>query len=311
MAVNTASATVTLNTLTALFHEAYRAYVQMYPSFCSVRPSDRAEETYAFMGAFPRMKEWLGERKFEQLRAATFNIANRQWEDGFTIERTDRDDDRLGMYSDLASGLGTQAARHADRLVSELIIAGEATTGVYGACFDSQAFFDTDHVFGDSGANQSNDLAPAAAAPSTPTVAEFQASYDAALLALYAFRADNGDLINDPIFGNNSKDLIVMVPPSMLRVATTALTAVVVSATDNINLAPARIVGNGYLTTATKWYLFDVSSRIRGLVFQDREKLSRPQIKDDAEYKHIKYYVDARYNVGYGAWWKAVLSTFA
>jgi len=311
MPTNTASATVTLNTLTALYHESLRAYQRIYPAFCSVRPSNRAEETYAFMGAFPRMKEWLGERKFEQLRAATFNIPNRQWEDGFTIERTDRDDDRLGMYADLASGLGTQAARHPDRLVSELMVAAEATTGIYGACFDGQAFFDVDHVFGDSGANQSNDLAATAAAPSAPTAAEFQTAFDAAVLALYSFRADNGDMINDPIFGNNVKDLIVMVPPSMLRVATTALTAVILSATDNINIATARIVANGYLTTATKWYLFDVSSRIRGFVFQDREKLSRPQIKDDPEFKHIKFYVDARYNVGYGAWWKAVLTTFA
>lgn len=309
MATSTASSTVTLNTLTSLFWERYKAYKAYYPSICTVRPSSRKEETYAFMGAMPRMKEWLGERRFEQLRAATFNIANREWEDGIFIDRTDREDDQLGMYSTLAGDLGTQAARHPDRLLSELIVGAEAAT-VAGTAFDGQFFFDTDHSFGDSG-TQSNDLAPSAASPSAPTAAEFKTAFDAAVLALYGFKADNGDLINDPIFDNNAQNLIVMVPWTMLRVATEALTAVILSASDNINIARAKIVPNGYLTTATKFYLFDVGSSIRPFIFQDRKPISRVQIRDDAEFKHIKMFVDGRYNVGFGAWWKGVLSTFA
>jgi hypothetical protein len=46
-------------------------------------------------------------------------------------------------------------------------------------------------------------------------------------------------------------------------------------------------------------------------VFQKREPISRqPKGADDIEKKDIKFMTQARYNVGYLAWWNAVLYTF-
>jgi phage major head subunit gpT-like protein len=50
---------------------------------------------------------------------------------------------------------------------------------------------------------------------------------------------------------------------------------------------------------------------LRPFVFQARRPLAR-QMKgmDDREFKNVKFMTDARYNLGYLAWWNAVLTEF-
>jgi len=54
-----------------------------------------------------------------------------------------------------------------------------------------------------------------------------------------------------------------------------------------------------------------VGQKIKPFVFQARRPLGR-QMKglDDREFKDVKLMTDARYNVGYFAWWYSVQSTF-
>ena len=304
MATNTAQYVAASRDLTARIYNAADTANPFYPRIATVVPSTRAYEKYGWLGEMPSVREWLGERKFNDLRAADYELVNKLWEASLLVEKTDIDDDSMGIYPPLAEGLGKRATRHPDKLVSTAIVNGEST-----ASFDGQFFFDTDHSWGDSG-SQSNDLTYAAATGTTPTAAEMKAAIDQAVAALLGFKDDQGEPMNISDFEAQS-DLMVMVPRQLRVVTHEALGATILSSTSNVVVDRPQIVVNPYLTDATKFYLFDLGQPLKPLVFQAREPLSvQTKGLDDIEYKHLKIMTKARYNVGYLAWWTAVLTTF-
>jgi phage major head subunit gpT-like protein len=304
MALDTAKATVTLRTLTKKFDNRLQSASPLYPSVCTVIPSDGYDEAYGMLGNMPGMQEWLGDRKFQELRAANFTIANKHWESSLLIKKTDIADDRMMMYGPLMEQLAIEAAFHPDELFFTALVNGEST-----ACFDGQYFFDTDHAWGDSG-TQSNDLTYAAATGTAPTAAEFRAAFHQARTKMLQYKNDQGKFLNRPTVGRMS-DLLLLVPPEQELAAFEGLTAPVLSNNTNVVLDVPRIVVCPQLTDATKFYLFNMGGVLRPMVFQAREALSR-QMKglDDIETKDVKFMTEARYNVGYLAWWTAVLTTW-
>ncbi len=304
MALDTAKATVTLRTLTKKFDNRLQSTTPLYPSVCTVVPSDGYDEAYGMLGNMPGMREWLGDRKFQELRAANFTIANKHWESSLLIKKTDIADDRMAMYGPLMEQLAIEAAFHPDELFFQALVAGETT-----ACFDGQYFFDTDHSWGDSG-TQDNDLTYAAATATTPTAAEFRAAFHQARTKLLQYKNDQGKFLNRPTVGKMS-DLLLLVPPEQELAAFEGLTAPVLSNNSNVVLDMPKIVVCPQLTDTTKFYLFNMGGVLRPMVFQAREALSR-QMKglDDSETKDVKFMTEARYNVGYLAWWTAVLTTW-
>lgn len=304
MALDTAAAVVVLRGLTRKFDEGMESYTPFYPEVCSVRPSDGADEQYALLGAMPGVREWIGDRLFSRLRAAQFTIANREWEVSLEIEKNHIDDDRLGIYNDPLAALGVEAVAHPDELLFDLLVSGETEP-----CFDGQMYFDTDHAWGDSG-TQSNDLTYAKAG-TLPTEAEFRAAYHQARAAMLSYKRDNGKPFVRPTIKPLS-GLILFVPPALEEIAHKALLKDLISGGEtNIVLDRPRIVTVTHLSDATKFYLINPTSPIRPFVFQARRPVGR-QMKglDDREFKAVKFMADARYNLGYGAWWNAVLTTF-
>lgn len=304
MALDTAKATVTLRTLTKKFDNRLQSATPLYPSVCTIVPSDGYDEAYGMLGNMPGMREWLGDRQFQELRSATFTIANKHWESSVLIKKTDIDDDRMGMYGPLMEQQAIEAAFHPDELFFTALVNGEST-----ACFDAQYFFDTDHSWGDSG-SQSNDLTYAAATGTAPTSAEFRAAFHQARTKMLQYKNDQGKFLNRPTIGKMS-DLLLLVPPEQELAAFEGLTAPVLSNNTNVVLDVPKIVVCPQLTDATKFYLFNMGGVLRPMVFQAREPLSR-QMKglDDIETKDVKFMTEARYNVGYLAWWTAVLTTW-
>jgi phage major head subunit gpT-like protein len=305
MALNTASYTAVQNDLTQRFRLAGDAATPFFPTLCTEIPSTRKSENYGFLGSVPGMQEWLGDRKFKQLRAGRFSIENKPWESSLEVLREDIDDDNLGGYQVTMSELGMEAAYHPDELLVSSIEAGGASE-----CFDGQYFYDSDHAWGDSG-TQSNLLTYAAATGTTPTAAEFKSAYNAAVVALLGFKNDQGKLLNRPIVGQLS-NLVVVVPLAMREVAHDALTAAVnASGATNVIIDRPQIVVMPSLSNAARFWVFNTDGAIRPFVFQKRQPLN-PQWKgmEDREFKTMKFMVDARYNMGYFGWWKTVQSTF-
>jgi phage major head subunit gpT-like protein len=257
------------------------------------------------LGNMPGVREWLGDRQFKELRGGNFIIENKLWEASVGIKKTDLADDRMGMYGPVLENLGVEAAFHPDELFFTALTAGAST-----ACFDGQYFFDTDHAWGDSG-TQSNALTYAAATSVVPTAAEFNAAFHQARTAMLKFKNDQGKFLNRPTVEKMS-DLLLVVPPGLELAAYTGLTANLLGGGNtNIVIDTPKIVVSPQLTDDAVFYLFNMGAILKPMVFQAREPISR-QMKglDDYETKDVKFMTQARYNVGYLAWWTAVQTTF-
>lgn len=305
MALNTAKYEVLLNTLTAKFDNRMASSTPFYPQVCTTVQSNRLTETYGLLGGMDGMREWLGDRKFNEMRAADFSISNKHWESSALIKKTDMDDDHMGLYGPVMENLAVEAAYHPDELFFNTLLAnGGSSLG-----FDGQYFFDTDHAWGSSG-TQSNLLTPAAVAASNPTAAECKTAFNAARIKLLQYKNDKGKFLNRPLIQKMS-DLIILAPPEQQQAWEDALNSVLVSNSTNIVLDRPQIKISPYLTSAAVFYVLNLGGILKPFIFQAREPLTR-QMKgmDDKETKDVKFMTEARYNMGYLAWWTAIKNTF-
>jgi phage major head subunit gpT-like protein len=132
------------------FQKGFSGVTPMYTSVCTVVTSTASEETYGWLGDFPKLREWIGDRQFKSLKSKGYSIRNRKFEGSVTVERDDIEDDKLGLYTPRFEMMGEAAAKHPEEIVFELI---NKSTSL--PCFDGQNFFDTDHPVGNEGNVQS------------------------------------------------------------------------------------------------------------------------------------------------------------
>ncbi|MDF3607988.1 Mu-like prophage major head subunit gpT family protein [Paracoccus sp. DMF-8] len=103
-------------------------------------PSASRDETYGWLGMFPQLREWIGQRQVNSLKAHGFTITNRKFESTVSVKRDDVSDDRLGVFKPFVSEMGVSAKRHPDELIFGLLKAGFDTP-----CFDGTSFFSGNH----------------------------------------------------------------------------------------------------------------------------------------------------------------------
>ena len=111
-----------------------------YDKIATVVPSTSASNTYGWLGQFPSLREWIGDRVVKDMKAHGYAVTNKLWESTVGVQRTDIEDDNVGVYKPLMAEMGRAAKVQPDELAFALLKAGGATT-----CYDGQFFFDTDH----------------------------------------------------------------------------------------------------------------------------------------------------------------------
>lgn len=312
MSFNTAKVVAAKRGITAKFDTGYAAGRPLYPLLTTPISSDGAFENYAWLGAYPGMQEWFGQRQFHQLRAAEYTLYNRTWESSLAIDRHDIDDDQLNMYGPVAEQLGVEASYHPDELLVDLLTLAESTVG-----WDGQFFFDTDHSWGDSG-TQSNDLSytPAAGGGNAIVAADIKGAFNNARRALIKFKNDRGKLLNR-MLQTRLNNLTVLIPPDLDQLTYDALVttnqffANGVGGDNVVIDAPKIEIINGW-TATRKMIVMNGAAPMKPFVFQRRQRLIR-QTKggNDIEEKEVKFMTEARYAMGFGLWWTACLVTFA
>lgn len=114
-----------------------------YTKIATVVKSTTASNTYGWLGQMPGLTEWIGDRTLTAIQSHGYSIVNRKWASGVEIQRTDIEDDNVGIYSPLVEELGRAAGEKPDELVF-----GALRDGFTTACYDGQYFFDTDHPVG-------------------------------------------------------------------------------------------------------------------------------------------------------------------
>lgn len=126
------------------FNAGFEGAESHYAEISMRVPSAAREETYGWLGQFPKMREWIGDRVIKNLTAHSYAIKNKLFEDTIGVPRVDIEDDQYGLLKPLVTEMGRAAAEHPDELIFTLLAAGFATN-----CYDGQFFFDTDHPVGD------------------------------------------------------------------------------------------------------------------------------------------------------------------
>ena len=132
------------NTFSTIFNATFSGVKTFWEKVAMHVPSGSGEVTYAWLGAMPKMREWLGDRILEQLKGHEYSIKNKDWEATIEVARNDIEDDNVGVYNPMFGMLGESAAKHPDELIFELL--GNAFSTV---CYDGQNFIDTDHPVGE------------------------------------------------------------------------------------------------------------------------------------------------------------------
>lgn len=115
--------------------------------------SSTASNTYAWLGQFPHMREWVGKRVLQNAKEYAYQVTNNKYESTLEIKRTDLEDNNIGHYGVLGTQQGQEVIRHANRLVFAQLAAGFS-----GTCFDGQNFFDTDHPVNDKTDSSGTDV---------------------------------------------------------------------------------------------------------------------------------------------------------
>lgn len=273
--------------------------------------SDQESETYNWLGMAPAMRRWVGGRNPKGFRKNGITITNLEYEATMEVLRKELRRDKWTQIRTRINEMADRANAHWASLLSALIIAGETDL-----CYDGQAFFDTDHVEGESG-TQSNDITYNVGTPTAPTAAEMELAIFSAITQMLSFKDDQGEPMNE---GATAFRVQVPIPlfPSALAAVKSA-TIVDASGSRQNTLAASEfsleVDPNTRLTPSwtDKFAVFRVDGNVKPLIRQEEEPVDISAIAEGSELEFKEnlhwYGTNATRNVGYGYWQQACLVT--
>lgn len=140
MLLNTANLSALFTGFKAAYQGAFAAANNTWDQVATLVPSSTETNLYGFLGQFPNLREWIGDRQIKNMEAFNYSITNKQFESTIAVPRPKIMDDTYGVFSTLVAEMGYAAKMHPDSIVYAMLAAGATTL-----CYDGQYFFDTDH----------------------------------------------------------------------------------------------------------------------------------------------------------------------
>lgn len=284
----------TLTSLNTSFNTNYqRGYNRRPPWWNRVAmriPSTTPLNTYAWMARLGQMRQWIGERKVNNLSSYVYQLLNLPYEYTVGVLRDDIEDDQIGVYNPVFEQMGEVSSKWPDQLVKAALQAGTAQV-----TFDGVAFFSTTHNL--SGTNQSNLFAGTALTA---------ANFDTVRIALAQIKGEDGELIN-------SGRPTLIVPTALERPARDILTSQLIASggvaiTNTMTNVSDLLVLDELNNEPTVWYVAYLDSSIKPIVFQERKaptqvRKDRPEDDNTFWKRELIWGTDARGAAGYGPWW--------
>ncbi len=145
LVVNKASLSILYQGFKTAFRTGFQNHEAMWQRIATVVPSNTSEEKYGWLGQWPRLREWIGDRFIKSLELYDYSIKNKKFESTVGVSKDSIEDDQYGIYSPLMQEMGRGAAEHPDELVFGLL-----KDGFTKLCYDGQYYFDTDHPVNDA-----------------------------------------------------------------------------------------------------------------------------------------------------------------
>jgi phage major head subunit gpT-like protein len=282
--VNRSSLTDTMRGFKTVFMRAYES-ASTYSGDLAMRvDSTSRQEEYRWLGAFPGLTEWLGDRAVKDLAQEAFVLKNKDFEATVAVSRNDIEDDNLGVYAPLFSQLGVNARQHPDELIFAALADGFSKT-----CFDSQFYFDVDHPNGLQ-ASWSNKATTVLSAAEYETARQTMMSY-----------------LNEEGRPMRVTPTHLIVPPQLEKTALDIVRAdLTTGGVSNVWRHSADvIVAPELAATPTYWFLADLKKPIKPFILQMRKEpefVALDNASDEGAFmrKEYVYGVDYRGAVGYG-----------
>lgn len=273
------------------FMKAFDGAPSDYEDTCTRVPSTGKENSYKWMNRFPKMREWIGSKQYDKLKAFTYTIVNRKFEATVEVEKDDIEDDNLGTVSMQAQDAGYSGKQWPDELSSEL-----KNNAFTNTCYDGQYFYDTDHPVGNTTASNKG-TAPL----SWATLEAAQASYGAARASIMSRVDDEGRPLG--IIPN-----VLEVPSALEEAGRMLLTSdELADKTKNPYKGTATLKVNPRLTSSTAWFLHCTTRPVKPFVVQIRKDptfVSQTSLESDDAFDRgiFKFGAEARGNAGYALW---------
>lgn len=270
-----------------IFQKAFTEVTNDWQDLATIVPSSTSEETYGWLGNFPTMREWIGERLIQNLSTYDYSIKNKKYEMTVAVKRDDIEDDKIGIYTPLVQTMGQEAANYPADVIYGLLI-----NGTKNKCFDGKPFFTTDHPSGKNSKKQVSNLGTEALTPE---------SYGKARAAMMSLKNDSDKSLK-------LRPNLLIVPPALEGMALKIVEADFIEGSTNIYKGTAKVkVVPELAGNDTTWYLADTTRPLKPLIWQNRKDIkfvAKDSETDDNLFDkdEIKYGVDARGNAGYGFW---------
>lgn len=122
------------------FRNGFKGVSPVWGQVATLVPSTTLTEKYTWLGSWPGIREWLGDRQVKELASHDYSITNKDYESTVKVPRNSFEDDQLGIFTPMFDEMGRAVASFPDRLVFALLAAG-----FVNKCYDGQPFFDDEH----------------------------------------------------------------------------------------------------------------------------------------------------------------------
>lgn len=146
MVINGQNLAILHTALSTAFTAGLQAVQPVWGEIAMAVPSSGAQNVYPWLADNATIREWIGDRRLQNLAQMDYTLKNKTFEGTLTILRDEVEDDQYGIKKVNAEMLGRKARLLPDSLLFKLMVAAQSTV-----CYDGQYFFDTDHPVGKEG----------------------------------------------------------------------------------------------------------------------------------------------------------------
>ncbi len=118
---------------------------ELFDALTMFFPSNQPSETHNWLEDFAVLRKWVGPRQFASIQGKGVTIVNDEYEASISISRKDLRHDRTGLLQNRVRQLPAAYAKGRRKILVDLLLQGQTTTGPGGAGYDGVAFFSAVH----------------------------------------------------------------------------------------------------------------------------------------------------------------------
>lgn len=259
-------------------------------------PCTSKQLTLGWTGLMPKMRPWFGARQPHQPAPQTYTVKMQPFENTYSIDRFDLDDDMLGIYYRMLPDMARQAKRHPDYQIRDLIeSAGIQSSAAIQAGFDGLSHWNTAHPIdlydAAAGTYFNTSLGGQADGPVTVGGALSPTSFTSVYEYMMTLKGEDGErlgivpnkLMHPPTLKAEVELILKSTffsPPSWG--AYSAISGQVGAADNPLRRFGVEPIQNNFLSNNVRWYLLDTTKAFKPFLWVVRnETVTVPRVNEN------------------------------